>query len=288
MRSVANYYDASKRAVGRDKFFKKLAEFLDVRVEGDGSGWAPVSNEDQSTLYDLIYEMIALKWGVDADSDLPINFELVNRNKGRMIAVRVPYYPYHNDPNPDRAQVDATYVAATTRAAANLSHSASELMRQIQNHMDDVESHRREAQERKTKLQETLAVINGRTDESQYEEDRDMVIFMSKPRAYDAKTKDAGIFSNDPDAQKALQAAMAVKYPKRLAKAVRDIAKVMSQFEDDDSDGYYNEVTAPRLEFVRVFGDAFNKHPKIGPVAQEQFQKGKAKRTARRAAAQKA
>lgn len=285
------YYDETKRTAGLAAFLKNVEGFLSDRVEGDGDGWSPVSEEDEGQLHEFFKEIIALKWGTDADGDLPINFAIVDRNTGTLSDFYVPYEPdvaklkEKGLSDDEIAEKEELYWMELARTAGHMASSAQELMRRFDRHYGDLLTQRMEKRSRDELLAKTLETINGRADESTYEEDRDRVIFLSKPKGYDSKSKDAGKFNNHPEAQAALQAAMTAKYPERLARAIEDVAKLMAPFEDDDSDGYYNEVTKPRLEFVRVFGDAFSNHPQIGPVAQDQFQKGKAKRTARRAAA---
>lgn len=286
-----DYRNEEKRGAGLAVFLKNLQDFLAERVEGDGDNWAPVSNEDQEKLYEIFKDVIALKWGTDADGDLPINFSIVDRNGGHLQDFIIPYAPDAAELLEKGLSEDGVeekqelYFMELARTAAYMASSAKELMNRFDHHFAEKLVKRKEKRERDELLAETVAAINSRVDESNYEADRDLIILLTKSKAYDAKRKEAGKFNNYPEAQGALQAAMAAKYPERLATAIEAIAKLMAPFEDDDSDSYYNYVTKPRLEFVRVFGDAFSKHPQIGPVAQEQFQKGKAKRAALRAAA---
>lgn len=44
-----------------------------------GGGWAQITDEDITRLYEIIGELIALKCDKDADGDLPIEFEVINR-----------------------------------------------------------------------------------------------------------------------------------------------------------------------------------------------------------------
>jgi uncharacterized protein YdaT len=287
------YHDESKRALGMAKFLGELKTFLDDRVEGDGDGWAPVSAEDESKLYDLFKEIIALKWGTDADGDLPINFALCDRNNGYLNEFIIPYgidRPKLAEQGLSEDEIDEKeelYWMDLARTAAHMASSAQELMRRFDNHYGDKLVKRKEARDRRELLDKTVTAINARADESQYEADRDLIFLLTKPKPFDEKRKEAGVFQQYPEAQEAMQAAMVAKYPARLAQAIEDISKLMAPYEDDDGEDFYNTVTKPRLEYIRVFGDAFNKHPDIGPKAQDLFQKGKLKRAAKRAAAAK-
>lgn len=71
----------------------EIDKFLEKRVESDGRGWAPVSKEDFRTLADIIGKLIEAKWGRDADGDLPVEFDLVNRTTHNRLHYRpMPYY----------------------------------------------------------------------------------------------------------------------------------------------------------------------------------------------------
>lgn len=289
-----DYHNETNRGLGLASLLKDLEAFLAVRVEGDGDGWAPVSDEDEESLYDIFKQIIALKWGTDADGDLPINFALVDRNDGYLQDFFIPYDPdeakwrekgLSEDEIEEKTEL---YWMELARTAGHMASSANELMGRFDHHYGRLLGQRMERRERKKLLEDVLEKINSRSDESHYEEDRDLIVLLTKPRVHDAKRKEAGKFNKDPDAQEALQRAMTAKYPVRLDKAVADIAALMVPYEDDDGEEYYAVVTKPRLEFIRVFGDSFSKHPEIGPKAQDQFQKGKAKRAARRAAPAKA
>jgi hypothetical protein len=285
------YHDEEKRGAGLAALLKTLQDFLGERVNGDGDGWAPVSEDDEGKLYEIFKEVIALKWGTDADGDLPINFSIVDRNGGHLQDFIIPYEPDTAEllekglSEDEIEEKQELYFMELARTAAHMSSSAQELMRKFDFHYADKLVKRKERRDQQELLEKTIAGINARPDETHYEADRDLIILMTKPKAYGAKEKEAGKFNNNQEAQEALQVAMAAKYPERLAAAIELISKLMVPYEDDDAPDFYETVTKPRLEFIRVFGDAFNQHPDIGPKAQDLFQRGKLKRAAKRAAA---
>lgn len=54
--------------------------FLAERVPSSNDGFAPVGDDDLELLYDIISDLIDLKWQGDADGDAPVEFKLVDRN----------------------------------------------------------------------------------------------------------------------------------------------------------------------------------------------------------------
>ena len=71
--------DAKER---RDKLNSKLDKFLETyRESTSGGGWAPVTKEDKEQLNEVLYALLEAKFGRDADGDLPVQFNIVDRNK---------------------------------------------------------------------------------------------------------------------------------------------------------------------------------------------------------------
>jgi hypothetical protein len=63
----------------RERFDAVLKEFLSERVEAERGGWAPVTQETQGQLSELIHLLILLKWEEDCDGDLPVRYKLWDR-----------------------------------------------------------------------------------------------------------------------------------------------------------------------------------------------------------------
>lgn len=66
--------------VQKDDFLRKLSRFLEERKDGKGS-WAPVTREEVTEMYNLLYEMLGLKYAEDCDGDLPIQIKIIDRTK---------------------------------------------------------------------------------------------------------------------------------------------------------------------------------------------------------------
>ena len=68
-----------------------IEDFLSERRKSDG-GWAPVTESDFRQLCAIIDRILELKWGRDADGDLPIEYKIIDRKQfERMHYVPVPY-----------------------------------------------------------------------------------------------------------------------------------------------------------------------------------------------------
>jgi hypothetical protein len=71
---------------------KRIEKFLSVRVNSDGGGWAPVTDEELNELYKIFQGIIDDKYQRDCDGDSPVNFVLANRNKEYLPSFQpVPY-----------------------------------------------------------------------------------------------------------------------------------------------------------------------------------------------------
>lgn len=63
----------------RTEFDEALTDFLKVRVESEHGGYAPVSWQDLDAFLNLIFLLEQLKWGTDADGDLPLGYHVWRR-----------------------------------------------------------------------------------------------------------------------------------------------------------------------------------------------------------------
>lgn len=68
-----------------------IADFLAERRKSDG-GFAPVTEQDLNQLCSIMEKLTGMKWGRDADGDLPIDWEIIDRTRfERMHFQPVPY-----------------------------------------------------------------------------------------------------------------------------------------------------------------------------------------------------
>lgn len=67
--SLIEQFLEDRREYDRDQFFLRKGP------------WPPVEREDLHQLAEIINELIKLKWECDDDGDLPIQFDLLDRNK---------------------------------------------------------------------------------------------------------------------------------------------------------------------------------------------------------------
>lgn len=97
----------------------KLSAFLAERKQS-GDGWAPVAPEEVEALYEIVEELITLKYGKDADGDLPVRVKLVDRTR---------YDPDHffAIPNSMRFKTSDEYLDALDLAAGNAKMAVDKL-----------------------------------------------------------------------------------------------------------------------------------------------------------------
>lgn len=81
----------------RSKMEDLLEQFLKERRISKG-GWAEVTDEDKTLLSSLLRELLLLKFELDPDGDLPVEYVLVDRTERQSLHYRsVPYF--HKDSN---------------------------------------------------------------------------------------------------------------------------------------------------------------------------------------------
>jgi len=96
-----------------------IDRFLEDRRESHRGGWAKVTPEDVTLLREIVHELIELKCELDADGDLPIEVNLVNRRTHeRLHYSAVPYREQRKDdgsveiiPFPDMLRVLTGHVS---------------------------------------------------------------------------------------------------------------------------------------------------------------------------------
>ncbi len=71
----------------------KINKFLSERRVSEGGGWSQITPQDILDLRDIINSLIQEKCEEDADGDLPIEFELINRRTHERLQFDpIPYY----------------------------------------------------------------------------------------------------------------------------------------------------------------------------------------------------
>lgn len=280
MRTYENYRDPVERAQGMASFLGRLNTFFSTFVEGDGDDFAPVSNDDLSELYGIFRDIVELKWGGDADGDLPINFALVDRNRGKLISEILPHDPRDRDlEGKTQEEIDEimnTFHMQIMRAVGSLAETAGRETRYLENRYSErlLESQRK--RENLAKVDSAIAQIEARTDESAFDEDQAAVFALV--RKYDAP------FHNDEVVRARLGDAMAAKYPERLKAAIEDVMARMAPYSDDNAQGFTAMVRTPRLDYSFTFDKHFTKDPQVSARGNELYRAGKAVRDAARAA----
>lgn len=81
-----------------------LDALLAERRKSD-SGWAPVTEDDLKALHRLIKLVLEAKFERDGDGDLPVEYELVNRNTHERIMVSLMRYPHKTETLQDAMEV---------------------------------------------------------------------------------------------------------------------------------------------------------------------------------------
>lgn len=76
----------------KEKLLGLIESFLAVRKKGMGGSWPDVTEDEMNELWDILNHIILLKYEKDADGDLPVVYELVDRTKyHRLDYVPIPY-----------------------------------------------------------------------------------------------------------------------------------------------------------------------------------------------------
>jgi len=120
-----------------DKLFDKIRKFLADHRESEDGGWARVTKEDRGLLHQIVLTLIELKFDRDPDGDLPVEFDLVNRNAGYMPPFQ--YIPYHTANDDAGSEYElGLYKVALGEALYNLS-VAMDCLRPIMKNMQYLE-----------------------------------------------------------------------------------------------------------------------------------------------------
>lgn len=133
--------DDAHRAERRAKLFERLNTFLDAFVETRGSGWAAATREDVSEMADIWQEIADLKFERDCDGDSVINFDVANRQHGRLVSTFVPYAPRDGRggvEEPVQTIDEIDFVKQSVRAARFLISSGESIFNSMDYHLDDI------------------------------------------------------------------------------------------------------------------------------------------------------
>jgi len=102
-------------------FLKKIRKFVEDHRESEG-GWAKVNPKDIFTLDSIIKELLELKYDLDPDGDLPIDWVFVDRTRY--------YHPflYHCQmPYPHKLRTLKDYIDQLRHAETNLAKAQAEV-----------------------------------------------------------------------------------------------------------------------------------------------------------------
>lgn len=78
-------FEEFEKNLTKEFFYNDLADFLTERVESERGGFAPVSKDDFIKFRNIIWLLVRLKWGPDADGDYPVSFNTWVRKHTRQI-----------------------------------------------------------------------------------------------------------------------------------------------------------------------------------------------------------
>lgn len=77
----------------KNELVKMIDSFLEKRGFSKDGGWAEVESDDICGLIDIVYLLLELKYECDADGDLPVNFQLINRTEYLSVSRLLLPYP---------------------------------------------------------------------------------------------------------------------------------------------------------------------------------------------------
>lgn len=250
----------------------KMNEFFESTGESDG-GWAKVEKDDLSSLYDIIVDIVALKYETDADGDLPINIALCDRNQGYLYHETIPYGPDRQEVQGEEYELaKISYHSEMAQVIQGLTSQANELSRQLNYRLSE------ESRDRKEKLKLVRAaakfaklVESRENDQDHWEDDRTEALRLVKDE-----------FTDCPDLCTKVQQAMVSKYTTRLEQAAAESVKVMKSFKSEEDEDFHTLVRRPRTVWHHVFGDAFAQIPAVNREANRLYTQGRADRDAAR------
>ncbi len=139
--SIRTWPDADARLVRRTALHARLDTFLDAFVETKDSGWASATREHISELTDIWREIADLKFERDVDGDSVVNFDVANRQHGRLVSTFVPYPPRNgraDSEEPIQPIDNLDFVKDSLRAARYLISSGEDVMRSLDYNLNDI------------------------------------------------------------------------------------------------------------------------------------------------------
>lgn len=263
-----------ERVKRKAALFNVLTDFLDHYHEMDGDGWPSLDRDDHQKLYDIIGEIIDLKFSRDCDGDRGIIFHVDGRRGQQVI--------HYTIPDLDSAMADEitfmTWLGEASSAAAYAQSCAETATRKVAN---ATLFRSKRLREQLDQHQEYLKFINVAAN-ADYAEAVDAQL-----EAYinfdSARLKNPGGIEFTPSITD-VQRAFAARFPAELESAIVEVATLMIPYSDDCSTDYRKVVVGPRLKYAKLFGVAFTSDPRINEPANRHYRQGMAIRKAARGA----
>jgi hypothetical protein len=115
------------------KLLKKIESFLAHRSESEHGGYAKVAENDVEDLFDIFSEILKLKYGSDADGDIPVEFRIIDRTKyERLQYFAIPYE--HKAKSEDEILRTLSLLSTNLNMAANAVNCHVKLMEITRRH----------------------------------------------------------------------------------------------------------------------------------------------------------
>lgn len=133
--------DEDQRKIRRAKLHENLDAYLDTFVETRGDGWAAATKDDVNEMSNIWREIADLKFERDRDGDSVINFDVANRQHGRLVSTFVPYPPRdgrgdNEEPLQPIDQIE--YIRDSLRASRFLIGSGESIFNTLDFHLGDI------------------------------------------------------------------------------------------------------------------------------------------------------
>ena len=127
-----------KHEAAVDKALAKLKTFLMKPDHGDGE-WPKVSDEELTKAYDLVGEVLDLKWGQDVDGDAPVRVRIWHRAQEHPVAdfAFIAHGPHREDESADARE--ARWLS-NLNTISSASAACAEELRRLHIEMADVRS----------------------------------------------------------------------------------------------------------------------------------------------------
>lgn len=105
------------------ELLRLIADFLTEYRESDNGGWAPVTEDDLDRFYDIICELIALKWSEDCDGDRPIEVDVTDRTRYHRLHYTPVPYTHDMEHGRDMKRLFESELFGRYQAAVTMNHN---------------------------------------------------------------------------------------------------------------------------------------------------------------------